>query len=162
MTRPYTVSLNRSAEAELREFTQEFPFWKQQELITLALSWYIDYFRKYQALPPRDIRELKISKIPNEIAQLAADLPGMTAEVIQSHLVRFPKVTPEAYKGIIEELRLRQQSEEGLKNPEAAAYGLCKRIQNGAQKTSHQEPAAAQEPEPPQPTADMPDPFAVY
>ena len=55
----------------------------------------------------------------------------MSVQVIQSHLVRFPGVTPEKYKGIIDILHARQASPEGLKNPEAAAYGLCKRIQSG-------------------------------
>ena len=65
-----------------------------------------------------------------ELMELAADLPGMSLAVIQSHLVRFPKVTPEIYRRILE--RLNAQHAEGtLKNPEAAAYGLCKLAQNG-------------------------------
>ena len=86
-----------------------------------------------------------LNKITNDISIKSTDLPGLTAEVIQSHLVRFPKVTPEAYRGIIEELKRRQASEEGLKNPEAAAYGLCKRIQSGHADSSE---AKKQEPTP--------------
>ena len=104
------------------------------------------------------IYPLSTPRLPEDLLVQAADLPGMTAEVIKSHLVRFPKVTPELYKGIIEELRQRQQTEEGLKNPEAAAYGLCKRIQNGGRKIG-----AQQEHDEVNATIDnAPDPFAVY
>ena len=60
----------------------------------------------------------------------ATDLPGMSLAVIQSHLIRFPKVTPDLYKRILEHLNA-QHAEGKLKNPEAAAYGLCKLAQNG-------------------------------
>lgn len=142
----------------LADFIASEPMYKKSLFCGYAIDWAISYFEKFQTPPPKSINLLPDTNIA-EIAQKASDLPGMTAEVIQSHLVRFPKVTPEAYKGIIEELRARQNSEEGLKNPEAAAYGLCKRIQNGQPRTA----TTPQEQHQAQPAAVPEDnPFAIY
>ena len=67
----------------------------------------------------------------NLLITLASPLSGMTREVIASHFARFPFLTVDTYRLVIQELLRRQASPEGLKNPEAAAYGLCKQIQAG-------------------------------
>ena len=75
------------------------------------------------------------------------DLPELTPEIIQSQLVRFPKVSPEQYRGIIRHLlMLRERGE--LKNAEATAYGLCKRIQAGRPMPPMPDGSAAEPTEP--------------
>lgn len=138
--------------------TQNHRLWNKTALTSYALNFIVAYFAKYHTLPAIDAKIQPINEA-KEMGAEASDLPGMTPEVIQSHLVRFPRVTPEAYKCIIEELRQRQQSDEGLKNPEAAAYGLCKRIQNGQPRTG----STPQEQHQAQPaTVPEDNPFAIY
>lgn len=123
------LTIRRDTLEKLRGLVHDNPYLKLAEISAYAIDLFVDYFRTNGAIPKT--YNLQLSHKGQALAQLSSDLPGLTAEVIQSHLVRFPKVTPEAYRGIIEELKRRQASEEGLKNPEASAYGLCKRIQSG-------------------------------
>lgn len=132
--------------------------WNKTALASYAINLIVEYYTIYHTLPAIGAK-IQPTCQTIELTAQSSDLPGLTSEVIQSHLVRFPKVTPDDYRGIIKELRRRQASEEGLKNPEAAAYGLCKRIQYGQ---APQATAAAQEPQQPQPNSVPEDAFAVY
>ena len=151
------MTIRRDCWERMSSLCKEHPYLKIAEATAYAIDFFVDYYLQKGSVP-------KITGIKPSLHRLeeigdTTDLPGMTPEVIQSHLVRFPKVTPEAYKGIIEELRARQNSEEGLKNPEAAAYGLCKRIQNGQPRTG----SAPQEQHHAQPaTVPEDNPFAIY
>ena len=75
------------------------------------------------------------------------DLPELTPEIIQSQLVRFPKVSQEQYRGIIRHLLMLKERGE-LKNAEATAYGLCKRIQAGRPMPPMPDGSAAEPTEP--------------
>lgn len=101
---------------------------KKNEFASFAIEWVARYFQQHQALPQNLDAEIPTRA---EIAHCDYEsLPGMSLAVIQSHFIRFPKVTLSTYKQIL--AHLNQQHAEGkLKNPEAAAYGLCKLAQNG-------------------------------
>lgn len=125
---PCTINLDNESCSHITSFVQKYPFFKKSGLLAVGLQIVISYYEKTGRLPSVD----DLSWNPTtDLAPEAAALPGLTREVIASHLVRFPAVTPDRYREVIGELLRRQASPDGLKNAEAAAYGLCKQIQAG-------------------------------
>mgnify|MGYP003292893355 CR=1 FL=1 len=125
------TTINAEVNAKLDMFLQKNPFFKKQELISYATTWAIEYYNRHGQLPaPAAPIQPAINAELVDLANQAADLPGMSMAVIQSHLIRFPRVSPKRYAEILAQLHTMQQTQEGLKNPEGVAYGLAKRSNN--------------------------------
>ena len=130
-TKPFrTISVRENIYKELCDFLDNNTLFKSVDFIGYSIKWVIDYYQDNHQLPADTKLVSCTAAIPTKLMTLASDLPGMSLAVIQSHLIRFPKVTPDLYKRILEHLN-QQHAEGKLKNPEAAAYGLCKLAQNG-------------------------------
>lgn len=131
----YYVYLLPSLRKKLDDFMTTVPI-SRTYFVSAAVLSAIGYYKRHQHMPTPDAEFDGLCGDADRLAANAIDLPGLSRDVILSHLVRFPKVSGDAYASIIEILRVRQHSSDGLKNPEAAAYGLCKQLQYG--KTSKQ------------------------
>ena len=142
-----SIPFNTQTSKKLETFLSEHPHFKKNNFIALALNLTIDYHNRYGNLPciSQDIIPLPSPEL-TELVNQACDLPGMSQSVIQSHLIRFPRVTPQRYAKIIDQLHTMQQSEGGLKNAESVAYGLAKRA-NNCREATEEKPSKPAPPE---------------
>lgn len=69
------------------------------------------------------------------------NLPGMTQNIVQSHLIRW-EISQEEYRRIIAELI---DSGEHLRNPEAAIFGACRKYVCGGRSRATTQPSATSE-----------------